>query len=677
MQFVDSILYIESEDFRSAGWKEDTIKKANSRESYNWVTITNPANKRQRLVKYDALTQEHKDKLTLFFKDPYEYAAKLPIKKLVIKDPKAEEFYRNYRFNETTPLPIERQRDYTTAASWLNFLLDIRQDRTIITKTLGISSPIFFQNVETIIKTNSICLPGSYRKLQAKIVEYQANGYECLIHGNYCNKAAAKIGKTVEGFDEDIANKQTSLIRAIASKHQNFNASQIARHLKPVFEAYNWKMIGTRRLRMILHGMKHITISGSRGTHAHDNTFAKHIRRKKPPYPLFFWTIDGWTVEMYYQDETGYTNRLTMVVVLDPFNDYPIGFAIGDRENTDLIKQSLRNALLHVKELFGDVYRPWQLQSDRYGIKQLKPFYENVGHLATPARVGNAKAKPVESFFNRFNETYCKPKLSWSGHNITARAENQPNREYLNKIKTSFPTRAEVVNHLELSMRHLRETKKTTYLDKWNKALPADKVLMNKENELEVLGLTTGYTYNIGPNGIVLTIAGNTISFDSDDLALRKLLHFKWIPYYDPENLSKILAVSEDKKHKFLLSETLRVSMDIKSLTKKEREYLYQVQQYNKEQKLDVVKTREQDAEVVKELLGPLQLNDMQEAALKGMFTYENGQQKEAIQDAKGLKNLKAKQEREDAKSIKEQEKHFNDLRMAYINSRVDFSKYE
>jgi hypothetical protein len=35
-----------------------------------------------------------------------------------------------------------------------------------------------------------------------------------------------------------------------------------------------------------------------------------------------------------------------MVVVLDAMNNYPVGYAIGDRENAELIRQANRNAML-------------------------------------------------------------------------------------------------------------------------------------------------------------------------------------------------------------------------------------------------------------------------------------------------------------------------------------------
>src|SRR5690606_26207773 len=94
--------------------------------------------------------------------------------------------------------------------------------------------------------------------------------------------------------------------------------------------------------------------------------------------------LDGWDVELLYQDTktdkkgnsvTTYHNRLTVVAVLDPVNNYPIGYAIGTHETPALIKSAVQNAIQHSKALFGEYYMPYQLQSDRYSIKSLTPLY--------------------------------------------------------------------------------------------------------------------------------------------------------------------------------------------------------------------------------------------------------------------------------------------------------------
>lgn len=97
---------------------------------------------------------------------------------------------------------------------------------------------------------------------------------------------------------------------------------------------------------------------------------------------MTYWTLDGWDVELVYQKrqpvdkkvngetrtykKTTYHNRKTIVVVLDACGKYPIGYAVGDHESPALIREALRNAIKHARELFGARYKPLQLQSDNY-----------------------------------------------------------------------------------------------------------------------------------------------------------------------------------------------------------------------------------------------------------------------------------------------------------------------
>ena len=57
---------------------------------------------------------------------------------------------------------------------------------------------------------------------------------------------------------------------------------------------------------------------------------------------------------------TTYTNRVNAVIVIDPFNYYPVGYAIGTHETPQLIQQAILNAMEHTKELFGEYYKPYQ-----------------------------------------------------------------------------------------------------------------------------------------------------------------------------------------------------------------------------------------------------------------------------------------------------------------------------
>jgi hypothetical protein len=58
------------------------------------------------------------------------------------------------------------------------------------------------------------------------------------------------------------------------------------------------------------------------------------------------------------------------------------------------------------------------------------------------------------------------------------------------------------------------------------------------------------------------------------------------------------------------------------------------------------------------------------------MFTNQNGQQKEALQDAKGLRKVKKQLQQQQKKQIAAENKTHNQQHMDYLNTNTDISQY-
>jgi|ERR1035437_449973 dihydroneopterin aldolase len=678
MKTIDNILYLEFSEMIDCGVSENYLKKAKSTGTRCWHFINDPQDKRKVLIGYEELKPNYKKLIQEHFGNPYDYIAREPIKKLVNTDFKAEHFFKKYRYGCDKRLPFTDVQKYTTSASWLNMLLKLSADKKLIKKELNLSVQLFWENVGDIIKTDKINLPISYRRLTEKIKTYKEKSYSSLIDCSYGNKLAAKIGKTENGFDAELQQKQIALIRAAASKHQNFDNMQITRAVNQVFQLQDWPTVSYGTVYNIIKENSHITLPGRRGKREYNNTIGMQVMRTPPKFPLQYLTLDGWTVELLYQENGTFNNRLVVVIVLDAFNKYPVGYAIGDRENTELIRQANRNASYHIKELFGGHYQPRQLQSDRYGLKNLTPFYQSMAHLHTPAAVGNAKSKIIEPYFKSLNKNYCQPLFNWSGFNITANRNNQPNTEYLDKIKHSFPDKNAVIQQIERFMQQERKIKLQEYLAQWELMPEEEKVSLNKEDMLMVFGRSTGFTNSITGQGLMPTIEGQKIVYDSFDPKFRALQYSKFHVVYDPEDLSCILAICEDTKQKFVLDQKRALPMDVHSMAPEDYKYLKSVRDFNKDRREEIMQVYANDAAVVEEVMAttPLSLNDWDEASLKLMFT-TNGQQKETLQDAKGLKKVQQHEQKLIEKEQRQEDNNWNALQQEYLREKLtDINKY-
>lgn len=675
MKIIDNKLFIEWSEMIEAGIKEDTLKKSSYRKSPSWHFIKDPQDNRKVLIGYEELRDSYKEKINRLFGNPYDYLAKAPIRKLVTTDFEAEQFFHQYRYDGDKFLPVEHRKKYLTAASWLNMMEKMNQDKKFIKKELKLSLAEFWENTCEIIKTDGIALPSTYQRLRTKMSEYKEKGYECLIDWRFGNKIAAKIGKTEDGYDESQAEKQKAFILKAASMHNNFDAMQICRAVNQVFAKQGWPQISHGTVYNLIKENTHLVTPGSRGKREYNANIAMQVTRRAPEFPLQYLTLDGWTVELLYQDATGYNNRLVAVIVLDATNKYPIGYAIGDRENTELIKQANRNAALHIQELFGANYQPRQMQSDNYGIKKLTPFYAAMAHLHTPAAVGNAKSKIIEPYFKYLNKTYCQTQPNWSGFNITAAKRNQPNTEYLDKIKGSFPDRAGVEKQINMIMARERQIKIDEYMAKWELLPVEEKMLMKREDVLMVFGKSTGYTNSITGQGLLPTIDGVKYKYDTFDPCFRAMAHLNWQVIYDEKDLSTVLALSEDGKHRFLLQQKHELPMAVHDMTPEDHQYLTQVNAFKKARVNEIMETYVKNDALVDEVMQstPLNLNDYDEAALKLMFTYA-GQQKNRLQDAKGLRQAQPDKKQKAIEA--NQADAWQAQQQQYLQSKTDFNQY-
>ncbi len=285
--------------------------------------------------------------------------------------------------------------------------------------------------------------------MQRKYNDFFKDGttnYEVLISGKLRNKNAARVATP----------EQVALITKFIDYHTNPDCQEVADYYNTVCEALDWKKIDRRKVWIWAQRFGWAADAG-RGAKEFMNTRAMQVKRFAPTTPMLYLTLDVWPVELYYKmrtegkrsGRTTYCNRRTVVVVLDPFNKYPIGYAIGTQENPELIKAALRNAVNHTAELYGKRLRPVQIQSDNYQIKVMLPTY-GIAEYVTPAQIGNAKAKVIEPYFKWLNHKYAKKCAdNWSGCGITSRKESQPNLDWLNAHKGQIPEEAEDRGQIE------------------------------------------------------------------------------------------------------------------------------------------------------------------------------------------------------------------------------------
>ena len=501
-------------------------------------------------------------------------------------DGAALDFYQRHQFGDGKYLPTDKQTEYANNAAVLNaFRLVLERSDSQHRKQSKrcISKAEFWrkaaQALPRIADTFPHTLPENPRRLQEKFNQYVREGYGALITGKYGTRNAAKI-------DDD--TKESLLIRLI-SDARNLDNTQIARIYNVVAETQDWKTITGAAVGVWREKHDLVTAGGRLGATRFRNQKSMQVKRTRPELPLLYCTIDGWVAELLYQkvnERNGtitYTNRLTIVLVLDPCINYPIGYAIGERETPELIKAALRNAANHTAELFGRRYRFNQLQSDNYGRGNLAPVYQIMGEKYTPARAHNAKSKVIEPFFNQFNRKYCQLCKNWSGFGITSNKDLQPNSEFLNKHRHDFPTEEGCRQQLVAFIERERAEKRAEYVKLFAKLPEERRLPLSDEQYLLTFGADTGYRNALEGVGLRPTIGGIKRDYDCFDPKFREYAHVRWAVKYDPDNLDHVLAVNEDGSLRFMLERKHVQPMALADRREGDAEQLARVQAFNKQ----------------------------------------------------------------------------------------------
>lgn len=619
MEYYNGKLCISYDDLTKGDIKSDNlvdmpiISIANYRNLYNRKKIKvvrrgclgTPA-----LIEYDSLPPRFKALVIAKYGDPKEASKQHVLKDMIVDDLKAQDFFSKYTFDGFEYLSPDKQKEYTKNASVLNAVARLVSDRTMLIKALNGNPKSVWKEVSralnAIQKETGCNLPCNHLRLKDKMQQYQANGYKCLISKKYGNQHASKTKQT----------EQKALLQELLGDGRNIDNETVTKLYNAVAVRMNWETISSSTIGNYRKETELVTFAGRHGKTAYYNEKSMQIRRTKPSSPLYFWCVDGWDAELLYQSTainkngvkvTTYHNRPTIVTIIDPYNGYPIGYAIGTHETPELIRKAFRNAFEHTAELFGSYYRPWQIQTDNYGRGNLTAFYEACTKHFTPARAHNAKSKVVEPWFNMFNRKYCRLCSNSSGFGVKTKSKMQPSPDYLAQQKKFFPDYDGCVAQLDEMISFCRAEKRDAYLAKWNESSEADRLGFSLSEYLNLFGETTGRAIKLQPHGVTLTMSGREFVFDSFDREFREYGHSTFILKYDPENLNQILAIENagtdrdpvEGTVRFMLIRKFMQPMALRDRAEGDYEEMQRINRFNADLDNYVIESRKQSRQVV------------------------------------------------------------------------------
>lgn len=584
MQYYNNILSVE------ANWliAQGIISESNYKQlSYtkDIRVVRRGCRGQEALVDYESMPERFRRKVDEIVKDPYKAVRTNVVEDCITHSAEASDYFDSYQIGDDRHLPVDKRREYYANAIVFDAIHTLISNRSAKRRALGNKAVRFWDEISEAVQDLDRtryphALPANARSLERKYKSYKADGYESLVHKSYIaqNKNAAKV------YDDN----QVSAMGVLISDPRNLDNEQVARVYNTLAEQMKWKKITGSTVAVWRDKLDNEIYARRHGAVAFRSKKSMQIKRSAPTYPLYYWTMDGWDVELMYQKQevgrTTYHNRPTVVFILDACCKYPIGYAIGTHETPELIKEALRNAAKHTESLFGQMYRTAQLQSDNYAIKSLMPLYSQMADKATPAQVKNAKAKIIEPWFRHFNKKYCQMQTNWSGFGVTSRKELQPNSDFLNKYRKNFPDFEGVCQQLIRFIEAERAELHDKYVALYNEMPAENRFPLPYDQYLMLFGATTGNKNLLQGSGLNITIGGRKHSYDCFDPAFRNHASTRWEVRFDPDDLHHALAVNEDESLRFTLEEKYVQPMALIERKDGDHEQLRRVMDFNRTQ---------------------------------------------------------------------------------------------
>ena len=563
----------------------------------------------------------------------YASAKRNVLEQYIAHDAEVSRYFDEYTTDRGAHLPDTKdkpvRRTYYANAIVLSAI--VRWEQALSKRGERLDWEQVAQSIQSLDRLDYACdLPENARKVRDKVQAYKKEGLESLVHKNYkgVNTNAVKVHD----------GEQADLLITLIAEHRNFDCEEIAkmynaqcaaRQTSPTppsraphgarlvgtpqeglkgqgYKEYEWKPITASTVRQWQRKMRFITTASKHGAAAFNNTMTYQVKRTAPSKAMYMWVLDGWDAELLYQSKKGnrttYHNRLTVEVVLDAATKYPIGWAVGETESAELIREALRNAERHVEELTGAMLMPHQIQCDNFARKAMMETYTGLAQYVTPAAVGNAKSKIIEPWFRTLNDKYCKYMPNWSGHGVTAGKSGQPNMDITLKQRSGFPTADEIIMEVAALMGVYRRDALPAY-EAAMQALPAgERVVLGTRQYLSLFGENTGQTYSLRGTGINVRIDGKPHQYDlladpEDTEAMAEAIRFrekcweKWSVVRDPLDTAHILVENKDRTEQYVLTLKDEQPMAIKDRKPGDYEKLAAIWKFNRALKEHVTET--------------------------------------------------------------------------------------
>lgn len=275
-----------------------------------------------------------------------------------------------------------------------------------------------------------------------------------------------------------------------------------------------------------------------------------HERTKVDVESNEIWSSDHHTCDVLVLDKCGNVVRPTLTVITDIRSTRVMAFRVRDSEgNTSVVKQCFRDAMIK----FGVPLKFYTDNGKDYTSKELSQDYPDslvnaLGIKQILAQPYHGQSKPVERFFETFEEHCGKLFRTYSGSNAVNRPDDT---RMLNKKLAEQSYTPTIYQYIEVVSAYIEEYNSTAHsgrdMDgKSPNAVYLENLHHKREVNSDVLHRLCGrfITRTVGRNGIRM----NNTTFTEYDGKLLPYYKKKVTVVYDPEDMSSLTVLEHESK---------------------------------------------------------------------------------------------------------------------------------
>ena len=143
------------------------------------------------------------------------------------------------------------------------------------------------------------------------------------------------------------------------------------------------------------------------------------------------WQMDGWTLPFWVEDDKRF-ERFVIVVIKDAYSKKIVGSSIGKTENTVVIMDALRDAIIKTQSL------PFEILTDNHSFNQTKEaqyFIDHISKIGCQFTVtSNPQYKSIVERYNQHLDTLCKEYYGYIGEGVKSKRTNaHPKQELIDE----------------------------------------------------------------------------------------------------------------------------------------------------------------------------------------------------------------------------------------------------